>query len=210
MTTIMERVHIGKRASWVIAQINTENGKHTIAYVNDYDTPFTAVFPPTLAWSNTSCTGSVPMPEVHLVQDEDAVEDVYVPSGAGVEGLNDALFEYTNSDEEHLLCFQALQHGIEAEEGAEEPPKLILRRIRYSDCFIWIVAAVSSNDGSTKILYVNADFGALKKPPNFGWVIGQDGEAPAPAFKRTRLTPVQLLRLERHKSEMRLNLVDTD
>ena len=57
------------------AQINTENGKHTIAYVNDYDTPFTAVFPPNLCWRNTSCTGSAPMPEVHLVQDEDAVED---------------------------------------------------------------------------------------------------------------------------------------
>ena len=45
---------------------------------------------------------------------------------------------------------------------------------------------------------VNVEMGALKRPPGFGWALGQDGVEPTPAIRlEKRMTAIDLIQQKR-------------
>jgi hypothetical protein len=48
---IIERMRIAERHCWVVAQVSLASGKHSISYVNDTNTKYTAEFPPVSRWT---------------------------------------------------------------------------------------------------------------------------------------------------------------
>ena len=59
-----------------------------------------------------------------------------------------------------------------------------LRRIVNGDNLLWIIAGKSIEDESNvEIYYVNADLGALARPPAAAWILGQHGKMPCPSIK---------------------------
>jgi hypothetical protein len=69
--------------------------------------------------------------------------------------------------------------------NSDHAETIVMRRIEHGAMgdFMWIIAGVSIDTGSTKVYYVNVEMGALAKPPPFGWICGQDGMAPAPELR---------------------------